>query len=370
LTINDQPSTMISPLPEMRENVPLAPMTTIGIGGPARWFLDVTSVEQLGEALSWTRQHGVSLFLLGGGSNVLIADEGFDGLVVRNGILGIDPGHDGEAVRIKVGGGEPWDRIVEHAVDRRWGGIEALSGIPGSTGATPIQNVGAYGQEVAESIVEVDAIHLATGRPRTFSNAECRFEYRDSIFKREAKGEFAIVAVSFRLQPGQKPQLRYPELQRHVAELYGDAPSLEQVREGVLAIRRRKGMVVDPADPDSRSDGSFFTNPIVTTDEYQAFLQRATAAAPELQADRIPAFPAGEGRVKLSAAWLIENAGFTKGYGAGAVGLSTKHTLAIVNRGEGTASDVLALVATIQRTVANRFGVAVRPEPVFVGFEG
>ncbi|HEY0788764.1 MAG TPA: UDP-N-acetylenolpyruvoylglucosamine reductase, partial [Thermoanaerobaculia bacterium] len=187
-------------------------------------------------------------------------------------------------------------------------------------------------------------------------------------FKREAKGAYAIVAVAFRLHPGRRGELRYPELQRYAEETYGSSPTLEQVREAVLAIRRRKGMVVDPADPDSRSDGSFFTNPIVTTDELQAFLQRATQAEPGLRADRIPVFPAGEGRAKLSAAWLIEHAGFSKGYGDGPVGLSTKHTLAIVNRGGGTAADVLRLVAEIQRAVATKFGVPVRPEPVFVGF--
>ncbi|HSN69673.1 MAG TPA: UDP-N-acetylmuramate dehydrogenase, partial [Thermoanaerobaculia bacterium] len=341
---------------------------TIGIGGPARWLVEVDSVEALGEALSWARAGEIPLFLLGGGSNVLISDEGFDRLVIHNRITGVDSAHDGDAVRLRVGAGESWDALVERAVERRWGGIEALSGIPGSVGATPIQNVGAYGQEVAESIVSVEAIHVATGAARTFTPGECRFEYRDSIFKREARGEFIIVAVSFRLQPGQPPALRYPELQRSVEEHFGASPTLPQVREAVLAIRKRKGMVVDPEDPDSRSDGSFFTNPILSLDDYQAFLQRATEAEPGLSPDRIPSFPASEGRVKLSAAWLIEHAGFTKGYGAGRVGLSTKHTLAIVNRGEGTAVDVLSLVAEIQRAVANRFGVAVRPEPVFVGF--
>ena len=356
-------------LPAMQENVPLAPMTTIGIGGAARWFYDATSVEALVEALAWARETNVPVFILGGGSNLLIADEGFDGLVIRNSIRGVDTGHDGDAVRLRVGGGESWDSLVERAVERRWTGIETLSGIPGSVGATPIQNVGAYGQEVAETIVGVEAIHLATGQPRAFTPAECRFAYRDSIFKGAAKGEFAIVGVSFRLEPGKPPEIRYPELQRYLDETVEGSPSLQQVRDAVLAIRRRKGMVLDPADPDSRSDGSFFTNPIVSTDEYQAFLRRARDAEPELEADRIPVFPAGDGRVKLSAAWLIEHAGFRKGYGDGRVGLSSKHTLAIVNRGGGTAADVLRLVAEIQRAVAHRFGVAVRPEPVFVGFD-
>jgi UDP-N-acetylmuramate dehydrogenase len=360
--------TLPDPLTGFEENVPLAPMTTLGIGGSARWFFAAESVDALREATAWAVRHGVPLFLLGGGSNVVIADEGFDGLVIANRIRGIDSSHDTGAVRLKVGAGEEWDPLVERAVERNWGGIEALSGIPGSVGATPIQNVGAYGQEVSETIVEVEAIERRSGKLRTFTTADCRFAYRDSFFKSEAKDEFIIVNVSYRLHPGGKPALRYPELERKVRELHGESPSLFQVRETVIAIRRGKGMVIDPADPDSRSDGSFFMNPIVGGEDFQNFLQRATEEIPGLSAADIPSFPAGEGRVKLSAAWLIEKAGFTKGYGEGAVGLSTKHALAIVNRGGGKAVDVLTLVAEIQRTVANKFGVAIRPEPNFVGF--
>lgn len=360
--------TVLDPLPGFEENVPLAPMTTLGVGGPARWFFAADSVDALREAAAWANRHDVPLFLLGGGSNVVIADDGFDGLVISNRIVGIDSSHDTGAVRLKVGGGQDWDPLVERAVERNWAGIETLSGIPGLVGATPIQNVGAYGQEVSETIVEVEAMARRSGKIRTFSNADCRFAYRDSVFKSEAKDEFIVVAVSYRLQPGGRPALRYPELERRVREAHGDSPSLFQVRETVIEIRRGKGMVIDPADPDSRSDGSFFMNPIVGADDFQTFLQKATEAIPGINAAEIPSFPAGEGTMKLSAAWLIENAGFSKGYGDGAVGLSTKHALAIVNRGGGTAVDVLRLVAEIQRTVANRFGIAIRPEPNFVGF--
>ncbi|HVR42046.1 MAG TPA: UDP-N-acetylmuramate dehydrogenase [Thermoanaerobaculia bacterium] len=361
---------MIDLLPGMRENVPLAPMTTIGIGGPARWFLEGASLDQVRAGIEWAGRAGVPLFLLGGGSNVLIADEGFDGLVLRNALRGIDTGREGDAVRLRVGAGEEWDRIAALACERGWAGFEALSGIPGSVGATPIQNVGAYGQEVAESVVEVEVLSVASGRVRSLSNAQCRFTYRDSMFKAEGRDELVVLSVTYRLQPGGAAALRYPELRALVDERFGGAPTLAQVREAVLEIRRRKGMVLDPADADTRSDGSFFMNPIISTEELHTFLRRAVDGEPSLRADRIPSWPTGEGRVKLSAAWLIEQAGFHKGYGAGAVGLSTKHTLAIVNRGGGKATDVLRLVAEIQRTVANRFGIALRPEPNFIGFGG
>lgn len=354
---------------QIRENVPLAPMTTIGIGGAARWYLAAASAEELWAGARWADKRGVPLFLLGGGSNVVIADEGFEGLVVRNEIRGIESADDGDAVRMKVGAGEEWDPLVERAVQRNFAGIEALSGIPGLVGATPIQNVGAYGQEVSETIVEVEVLHLSSGEIRRLSNRECGFDYRDSVFKREAKGVFAVTRVDFLLHPFGTPALRYPELEARVKEQFGNMPTLAQVREAVIAIRKRKGMVIDPSDPDTRSDGSFFMNPILTAEEHEAFLRKVAEADPALDPGRVPAFPAGNGRVKLSAAWLIEHAGFSKGYGEGRVGLSTKHTLAIVNRGGATAAELLRLVGEIQRTVANRFGVPIRPEPNFIGFD-
>lgn len=359
---------MISPLPGMAERVALAPLTTIGIGGPARYFFEAGSVDDLRLALQWASRHGLPAFVLGGGSNVLISDEGFDGLVIRTAIRGVVHAKHGGSVAVTAGAGESWDALVQLAVERNWSGIEALSGIPGSVGATPIQNVGAYGQEVAETILQVEALHRATGTMRAFTPEDCRFAYRHSIFKGEAKDEFVVTSVRFRLEPAGAPALRYPELQRTVAERFGDAPGLNQVREAVLDIRRKKGMVLDPSDPDTRSDGSFFMNPIVAAEELQAFMARATAIEPSLRADEIPVFPMPDGRAKLSAAWLIERAGFRRGWGAGKAGLSSKHTLAIVNRGGATARDVLGVVAEIQKTVANRFGVALRPEPNFIGF--
>jgi UDP-N-acetylmuramate dehydrogenase len=335
----------------MQENVPLAPLTTIGIGGPARFFTRVGDVGELRDALRWARDHDRHVFILGGGSNLLIADEGFDGLVVQLDVRGIAFEDDGIAT---VAAGEPWDPFVAMAVARGWAGIECLSGIPGSTGATPIQNVGAYGQEVSETIVRVEALDRATDRVVDFTNDECRFAYRSSLFKNIERDRYVILSVTFRLTPGGAATVRYPELRNAL----GDERDLAAVRAAVIAIRRRKAMVIDPADPDTRSDGSFFMNPILTPREYEDFAARTQTA---------PHFPAGD-NVKLSAAWLIENAGFHKGFVHGNVGLSTKHTLAIINRGGGTAREVIELVTMIQERVRDMFGVELHPEPNFIGF--
>ncbi|HEY8131183.1 MAG TPA: UDP-N-acetylmuramate dehydrogenase, partial [Thermoanaerobaculia bacterium] len=240
---------------------------------------------------------------------------------------------------------------VAMAVAKRWAGIECLSGIPGSTGATPIQNVGAYGQDVSETIVDVEVFERSSRRIATLSNAECRFAYRSSIFKGEAKDRYIVLSVRFRLMPEGAPAVRYPELQKFV----GHAADLQQVRDAVITIRRRKGMVIDPSDPDTRSDGSFFMNPILSPAGFEKFPQKDA-----------PHFPAADG-VKLSAAWLIENAGFHKGFVHGNVGISTKHTLAIINRGGGTAREVRELAAMIQQRVREKFGVELQPEPNMLG---
>ncbi len=347
----------------MQQNVPLAQLTTIGIGGPARWFVRAQSFEQLREALAWAKQRGVPVFVLGGGSNLLIADGGFDGLVVQIGLRGIEVVTSGEHVLVKAAAGEPWDEFVAHTVSRGWAGIECLSGIPGMVGATPIQNVGAYGQEVCQTITSVDALDRVTGELRTFSNADCRFSYRNSFFKSEAPDRYIVLSVTFRLTPGGSARIAYPELQRYVEEHRIEARDLPAVREAVIAIRRRKGMVIDPADPDTRSNGSFFVNPILTPQALEAFRQRATEAG----IAEFPQYPCPEG-VKLSAAWLIERSGFNKGFALGNAGLSSKHTLAIINRGGATARDVIELVRLIQARVRERFGVELQPEPNFVGF--
>jgi UDP-N-acetylmuramate dehydrogenase len=348
-------------MPRIDRGVPLAPFTTLGIGGPAKFFTRVTNVDELREAVSWAEREKEPLFFLGGGSNLLISDAGFEGLVVKldlRGITVID--FDQRAAHIKVAAGEPWDGVVSFAVDRAWAGIECLSGIPGSTGATPIQNVGAYGQEVSETIIRVEALDRTTGRVLWLTNEECRFGYRSSLFKNHQRDRYVVLSVTLRLKPGDEAAVRYPELGKQLAAEGIPLDDLRGVRAVVLAIRRRKGMVIDPSDPDTRSDGSFFMNPIIPAAELQAFLARAGDGP-------VPHFPSGD-EVKLSAAWLIDHAGFHAGFVHGNVGLSTKHALAVINRGGGTAAEVLELVKLVQDGVREKFGVEINPEPNFVGF--
>jgi UDP-N-acetylmuramate dehydrogenase len=341
----------------LQRNVPLAPFTTLGIGGPARLFIRAETVDEIREALSWTAAHHEPLFILGGGSNVLISDEGFDGVVLQIDLRGITVREvDAEAVTVYVAAGETWDDFVSFAVDRGWAGIECLSGIPGLTGATPIQNVGAYGQDVSETIIRVEVIERDTGRIVTLTNWECGFGYRQSVFKGAAKDLYVVVGVTFRLRPGGVATIRYPELQAYLDERAIDLHDLRAVREAVIAIRKRKGMVLDPTDPDTRSDGSFFMNPVLTRTQFEQF-----------PAKDAPHFPSGD-QIKLSAAWLIEHSGFHKGFVHGNVGLSSKHTLAVINRGGGSAEAVLDLVRMIQGGVREAFGVEVHPEPNFIGF--
>jgi len=345
----------------LQRNVPLAPFTTLGIGGPAKLFIRAESVDEIRETLSWTAAQNEPLFILGGGSNVLIADEGFDGVVLQIDLRGITVrDEDAEAVTVYVAAGETWDDFVSFAVDRGWAGIECLSGIPGLTGATPIQNVGAYGQDVSETIIRVEVIERDTGRVVTLTNWDCGFGYRQSIFKSSAKDRYVVVGVTFRLRPGGEASIRYPELQTYLDERGVDLHDLRQVREAVIAIRKRKGMVLDPTDPDTRSDGSFFMNPVVTPSQFDALLVRAGTK-------NVPHFPSGD-QIKLSAAWLIEHSGFHKGFTHGNVGLSSKHTLAVINRGGGSAAEVLDLVRMIQGGVREAFGVEIQPEPNFIGF--
>ena len=344
---------------QLQENVPLAPLTTIGIGGPARFFFRAATVDDVIEALAWAREREQSVFFLGGGSNLLIADAGFDGLVVQLDLRGITVFDENAGyVMVKVAAGEPWDRFVKFAVRREWAGVECLSGIPGSTGATPIQNVGAYGQEVSETVARVETLDRTTNRVVWLTNEECRFGYRSSLFKNIERERYVVLSVTFRLRAGGEATLKYPELRKYVDERGIALDDLAGVREAVIAIRKRKGMVLDKRDPDTRSDGSFFMNPILTAIQYAAFAERAPDA---------PHFPSGEDR-KLSAAWLIEHAGFQKGFTHGNVGLSTKHTLAIVNRGGGTAAEVVELTRMIQERVRETFGVEIHPEPNFIGF--
>jgi UDP-N-acetylmuramate dehydrogenase len=344
----------------VEENVPLAPLTTIGIGGPARFFFRATDVDELREALEWAREENLRVFILGGGSNLLISDAGFDGLVIQLDMRGITvESEDAETVMVKAAASEPWDPFVAYTVENGWAGVECLSGIPGSTGATPIQNVGAYGQDVSETIVRVETYDRVLRIVVWFTNWDCRFGYRSSLFKNYERDRYVVLSVTFRLRRGGCATIRYPELQKFVDERGVSTDDLEGVREAVIAIRKRKGMVIDPADPDTRSDGSFFMNPVIPAARYEEFAARAPEA---------PHYPSGD-EVKLSAAWLIEHAGFGKGFVHGNVGLSSKHSLAVINRGGGTAAEVLELVRMIQEKVRERFGVEIHPEPNFIGFD-
>ena len=345
-----------TPMTTIERNVPLAPLTTIGIGGPAKAFVRAETVDDLSEALRWAEEHKEPVFFMSGGSNLLIADEGFDGLAVQIRLRGVTvESEDPEVVMVKVAAGERWDDFVAMAVKNRWAGIECLSGIPGSAGATPVQNVGAYGQDVSETIARVEVLERATRRVITLTNWDCSFSYRSSLFKTVGRDRYIVVAVTFRLRRNGPATVKYPELRNYLEERTEPLDDLQRVRDAVIAIRKRKGMVLDPADPDTRSDGSFFMNPIISRERFNQM------------GIEMPNFGSGSD-VKLSAAWLIEQAGFHKGFVHGHVGLSTKHTLAVINRGGGTAREVVELVEMIQRGVREKFGVEIHPEPVFVGF--
>ena len=334
---------------------PLANHTTFRLGGPARRFVEATTEQQLIDTVADCDSRGEPVLVLGGGSNVLIADEGFDGTVVKVATRGVRAeAADCSGAQLEVAAGEVWDDLVARAVAAQWSGMETLSGIPGSVGAVPIQNVGAYGAEVATLIQRVRAWDRAEGAIRTFAAAECGFGYRDSRFKRE-KGRHLVLRVDFQLPLGELGQpVRYPELARALGVEVGQRAPAARVRETVLAIRRRKGMVLDANDHDTWSAGSFFTNPILTPGQ-----------AASLPAEA-PRFSAGEG-VKTSAAWLIQHAGFPAGHGSGPARLSTRHVLALTNRGHAATADVLALAREIRDRVRERFGITLVPEVNLVG---
>ena len=355
----------------IEENKPLAPFTTFGIGGPARWFVEAGSEDEIVEATGWARQRGVKLFVLGGGSNLLVSDAGFDGLVLRVGLKGIlapnPKSEPGDPRLFEVFAGEDWDRLVEQAVQDNCAGIECLAGIPGTVGGTPVQNVGAYGQEVASTIGMVRAFDLHEGVFREFTNPECEFAYRRSRFNTTDRGRYIVTRVDYCLRPGGTATLRYAELQRAVQESVpaGRDPRLAEVAALVRRLRQAKGMLLVEGDPDCRSAGSFFKNPVVS--EEQA-AQIAAVAGKEP-----PRFPAGQGQVKLPAAWLIEQAGFAKGHVRGRAAISSRHTLALVNLGDAAgrgadAAEVLALADQINAAVEARFGIHLEREPVLVGF--
>ncbi len=340
----------------IREHVALAPYTTLGVGGTARWFVEATDEAMLRAAVAWARARRVPLRVLGGGSNVVVPDRGIEALVVQIALRGVSTRETRAGVDVTASAGEPWDDLVALAVAHGWAGLECLSGIPGLVGATPMQNVGAYGQEVSDTVQAVRALDTRSGDAVTLTPAQCGFAYRDSAFKSREPGRYVVLSVTYRLRPGGAPTLGYADVARDVAARGLTAPTLSDVRTSVLAIRRGKSMVLVPGDPNRRSCGSFFTNPIVSADAAEGVVRRAGEG-------NVPRWPQPDGSVKLSAAWLIERAGFRRGQREGAVGLSTAHALAIVAHDGAGAADVLAFARRLQDAVAERFGVRLALEP-------
>jgi len=346
---------------KVQENVSLAPLTTFKVGGPARYLVEATSNAEVAEAVQFSRTQGLPLFVLGGGSNLVVSDAGWPGVALKIAIAGIEERSEDGKAWFEVGAGVEWDKFVARAVARNCAGIECLSGIPGSVGGTPVQNVGAYGQEVAETIESVLALDRKDGQIRELCNEACGFSYRSSIFNSSERGRYIVLRVTYELAAGGKPRVEYADLKRYFAGR--GAPTLAETRDAVRRIRAGKGMLITPGDEDCRSAGSFFKNPVLSTAQFEELAARAKAK--NLQ---IPSYPALEAQKKVSAAWLVEHSGFGKGFGFGRVGISRKHALAVVNRGEATAAEVVAFKEMIQQRVEDLWGIRLEAEPVFVGF--
>jgi UDP-N-acetylmuramate dehydrogenase len=346
----------------IQEHVPLAPLTTLQVGGPARYLAEAASEDDVREAAAFAHAKALPLFVLGGGSNLLVSDSGWPGVVLKIAIGGITQQEEDGAVLFDVGAGVDWDQFVAQAVVSDCAGVECLSGIPGSVGGTPVQNVGAYGQEVSETIESVRAYDLKTNRVVALPEAACGFRYRTSIFNTTERGRYIILQITYRLTQRGIPSLKYADLQKHFAAT-GGPPSLAQVRATVRQIRESKGMLIVPGDADSRSAGSFFKNPVLSETEFHDLARRA-----ELKGLKIPSYPALDAQRKVSAAWLVEHSGFVKGFTLGAAGISRKHALALINTGSASAADIVRLKENIRRGVEEAWGIVLEPEPVFVGF--
>ncbi len=349
---------------EIEENVELARHTTFGVGGPARYWLRCADDESLRRALRWARERRLPVFVLGGGSNLLVSERGFPGLVLCPGGREIEAREERGEVLVSAAAGVPWDDLVRAAIAAGGAGIEALSGIPGNAGAAPIQNIGAYGQEVAERLERVEVLDRETLKTRSLSVAECGFAYRDSHFKTRWAGRYVVTRVHFRLPQQERAAAAYAELRRHLGLESGQLAELAALRQAVLELRRSKSMLAEATDENGRSAGSFFLNPVVAPELADEVARRYAGHGGGRELPRWPA----PGGIKLSAAWLIEEAGFPRGYGAGKAGLSSRHSLAIVNRGGATASDIVALAREIRAGVAAAFGIVLHPEPILLGF--
>lgn len=369
---------------QFAKNVPLAPYTTFRIGGPARWFAEAASEEDVAAAVAFARERRLPLFVMSGGSNLLVSDRGYSGLVLRIALSGVSVINEGaergkpagestggqDAVNLhgrrtifSAAAGEQWDAFVARTVAEEYGGLECLSGIPGSVGATPVQNVGAYGQEVSQTLLRVRAYDLQTLAFVSLSNSECGFGYRSSIFNTTERDRYIVTRADFALVQGGAPMLAYPDLKFYFKN---EAPDLARVRRAVLDIRAQKGMVIVPGDRDSLSAGSFFKNPMVPQALVCSRFERI-AGALGIPPESVPHYPAADGAAKIPAAWLVEQAGFSKGYSLGGAAISSRHTLALINPGNARAADVIALRDKIAGTVERRFGVRLESEPVWLG---
>jgi UDP-N-acetylmuramate dehydrogenase len=344
------------------EEVTLAPYTTFQIGGPARWFAEAVSEDDIAAGIAFASERQLPLFILGGGSNLLVSDAGFSGLVLRIALRGIASAPESGRWTFSAAAGEDWDGFVAHAVAANCSGVECLSGIPGTVGGTPVQNVGAYGQEVSQTILAVRAYDRKTAQFVTLPAAGCGFSYRRSIFNTTERQRYVVSRVDYALRKDASASVAYADLVKYFAARDVVSPSLVEVRDAVRSIRAQKGMLLVPGDADCRSAGSFFKNPVVPVTVLDSLAQGL-----DIEKQRIPAYPAQDGEVKLSAAWLIERAGFAKGYALGNAGISSRHTLALINRGGASAAEVLALRDQVTEAVASRFAVRLEPEPVWLG---
>ncbi|CAN5421272.1 UDP-N-acetylmuramate dehydrogenase [soil metagenome] len=348
---------------DLKKDIPLSQLTTIKLGGPARYFYEFVSEEELINALLFAANNKLKIFILGGGSNVIFPDEGFNGLVLKNCIRFIESESNNNELIITAGSGVNWDELVKLNVDKGYSGIECLSGIPGSTGATPVQNVGAYGQEIKDTLVSVNTIERSNGEKKTFTNADCNFGYRSSRFKFQDKDKYVITSVTFNLKITE-PEIKYMQLSDNLPEEFfnvntGIEKKLSIIRKSVIQLRKSKSMVIDENDSDSVSCGSFFMNPVLNESEFNLFSLKAK--------DKHlipPAFITGR-EYKIPAAWLIENSGFSKGYNYNGAAISSKHTLALVNKGCKTI-DIIDLSRKIQESVLLKFGLNLLPEPVIL----
>ncbi|TGN19885.1 UDP-N-acetylmuramate dehydrogenase [Leptospira idonii] len=360
----------------LEENVLLSDWTSFRLGGRAKYFVRVSEKDELWEAIAFAQKENLPYFILGGGSNTIVPDSGFSGLVIKMEFSGIrilseDPSEG--TVLVEAGAGVPWENFVKFTIEHSYSGVECLSGIPGTVGATPIQNVGAYGQDVSETILSLEAAH-PSGSLRTFSHQECGFSYRNSRFKSGEWKDWIILSVTFRLSTKQEIIAKYPELrkawetakqEKKSENLSGQTErdsDLRELSETVISLRKKKSMVIDPKDPESISAGSFFTNPILTQNELDHFTNRLK----ELNLQPPQFFPDSEGKTKIPAAWLIENSGFNKGYTVNGVGISKSHSLALVNRG-GTTEALLSLMGSILQKVEEKFGIKLEREPILLG---